>query len=162
MIQLPSLYGSMKAGTSLATRTPRVTPQASSRKPKRMALTGLSTLPLTIALVSSVSSLAQTTRNRVVSRTWASAIDDLPSILGESAGGGSVLHQITAYGSNGSAPFKRAILQSPGFEPDAGATKQTMRYSKALDGRPTSVTRASRPSKTSNGSLSTWLRESTR
>ncbi|KAK2052995.1 carboxylesterase [Colletotrichum caudatum] len=55
------------------------------------------------------------------------------TVLGESAGGGSVLHQITAYGSAGRAPFKRAILQSPGFEPNDGVTKQATRYNKALD-----------------------------
>ncbi|KAK2009748.1 carboxylesterase [Colletotrichum eremochloae] len=54
------------------------------------------------------------------------------TVLGESAGGGSILHQITAYGSTSGAPFKRAILQSPGFEPSAGATKPTSRYNKAL------------------------------
>ncbi|KZL79689.1 carboxylesterase family protein (secreted protein) [Colletotrichum incanum] len=55
------------------------------------------------------------------------------TVMGESAGGGSVLHQLTAYGSTSGAPFKRAILQSPGFEVNTGATKQTLRYNKALD-----------------------------
>ncbi|KAL2847166.1 alpha/beta-hydrolase [Aspergillus pseudoustus] len=41
------------------------------------------------------------------------------TVIGESAGGGSILHQITAYGgSNGPVPFQQAILQSPAFTPD--------------------------------------------
>ncbi|GFF59579.1 lipase 1 [Aspergillus udagawae] len=41
------------------------------------------------------------------------------TVIGESAGGGSILHQITAYGgSNGPVPFHQAILQSPAFTPD--------------------------------------------
>lgn len=40
------------------------------------------------------------------------------TVFGESAGGGSIMHQITAYGGlNGSAPFQQAVPQSPGFEP---------------------------------------------
>ncbi|EMD00258.1 hypothetical protein BAUCODRAFT_145551 [Baudoinia panamericana UAMH 10762] len=40
------------------------------------------------------------------------------TVFGESAGGGSIMHQITAYGGrNGSAPFQQAIPQSPGFAP---------------------------------------------
>ncbi|KKA20555.1 Uncharacterized protein T310_5419 [Rasamsonia emersonii CBS 393.64] len=40
------------------------------------------------------------------------------TIMGESAGAGSIMHQITAYGGvKGPAPFQRAILQSPGFFP---------------------------------------------
>ncbi|KAK1992637.1 carboxylesterase [Colletotrichum falcatum] len=54
------------------------------------------------------------------------------TVLGESAGGGSVLHQITAYGSAGRAPFARAVLQSPGFEPNAGPVKQAQRYDNVL------------------------------
>jgi len=38
------------------------------------------------------------------------------TVFGESAGGGSIMHQITAYGgANGSAPFQQAIPQSPGW-----------------------------------------------
>ncbi|OAL40293.1 hypothetical protein AYO20_00029 [Fonsecaea nubica] len=40
------------------------------------------------------------------------------TVFGQSAGAGSIMHQITAYGGlKGPAPFQRAILQSPGFEP---------------------------------------------
>ena len=44
--------------------------------------------------------------------------------MGESAGGGSVLHHITAFGSIGEAPFQQAILQSPGFQPMPNAKFQ--------------------------------------
>ena len=40
------------------------------------------------------------------------------TVFGESAGGGSIMHQITAYGgANGPVPFQQAIPQSPGFQP---------------------------------------------
>lgn len=38
------------------------------------------------------------------------------TVMGESAGGSSILHQITAYGGQ-KAPFNQAILQSPAFIP---------------------------------------------
>ena len=39
------------------------------------------------------------------------------TVIGESAGGGSIMHQITAFGGlKGPAPFQQAILQSPGFQ----------------------------------------------
>lgn len=39
------------------------------------------------------------------------------TVFGESAGGGSIEHQITAYGGERPAPFQQAIVQSPGFIP---------------------------------------------
>jgi carboxylesterase type B len=40
------------------------------------------------------------------------------TVMGESAGAGSILHQITAYGgTRGGSPFQQAILQSPGWVP---------------------------------------------
>jgi carboxylesterase type B len=39
------------------------------------------------------------------------------TLMGESAGGGSIMHQITAYGGAVPAPFQQAIPQSPGFGP---------------------------------------------
>jgi carboxylesterase type B len=43
---------------------------------------------------------------------------DRVTVFGESAGGGSIEHQITAYGGNkGPVPFAQAIMQSPGFQP---------------------------------------------
>ena len=39
------------------------------------------------------------------------------TVIGESAGGGSIMHQITAFGGlKGPAPFQQAVLQSPGFQ----------------------------------------------
>lgn len=49
------------------------------------------------------------------------------TVIGESAGGGSIMHQITAFGGlaeNGKAPFQQAILQSPGFQPVASNFQQ--------------------------------------
>lgn len=40
------------------------------------------------------------------------------TVMGESAGGGSIMHQMTAYGGNaGPSPFQQAIVQSPGWVP---------------------------------------------
>ena len=39
------------------------------------------------------------------------------TVIGESAGGGSIMHQITAFGGlKGPVPFQQAILQSPAFQ----------------------------------------------
>ncbi|KAH0543889.1 hypothetical protein FGG08_001790 [Glutinoglossum americanum] len=47
------------------------------------------------------------------------------TVFGQSAGGGSILHQITAYGgAKGKVPFQQAILQSPGFQPYPGNWQQ--------------------------------------
>ncbi|KAJ5206443.1 Carboxylesterase type B [Penicillium cf. griseofulvum] len=47
------------------------------------------------------------------------------TVMGESAGAGSILHQITAYGGKrGSVPFQQAILQSPGWVPIIGEEQQ--------------------------------------
>ncbi|KAJ9606204.1 hypothetical protein H2200_009165 [Cladophialophora chaetospira] len=39
------------------------------------------------------------------------------TVMGESAGGGSIVHQITAYGGQRGVPFQQAIPQSPGYLP---------------------------------------------
>jgi len=39
------------------------------------------------------------------------------TVLGESAGGGSIMHQITAYGGVEEAPFQQAVPQSPAWQP---------------------------------------------
>ncbi|OAP56007.1 hypothetical protein AYL99_10159 [Fonsecaea erecta] len=39
------------------------------------------------------------------------------TVMGESAGGGSIVHQITAYGGQQGVPFQQAIPQSPGYLP---------------------------------------------
>jgi len=41
------------------------------------------------------------------------------TVMGESAGGGSIVHQLTAYGGQKGVPFQRAIPQSPGYLPTA-------------------------------------------
>lgn len=42
---------------------------------------------------------------------------DQVTIMGQSAGGGSAMHQITAYGGKKPVPFQRAVVQSPGWLP---------------------------------------------
>lgn len=49
------------------------------------------------------------------------------TVMGESAGGGSIMHQITAYGGNKPSPFQRAIIQSPGLTPTVSQFKQENR-----------------------------------
>ncbi|KAI9055325.1 hypothetical protein LZ554_000285 [Drepanopeziza brunnea f. sp. 'monogermtubi'] len=39
------------------------------------------------------------------------------TVMGESAGGGSIMHHITSYAGMGSVPFQQAIPQSPAFQP---------------------------------------------
>ncbi|RDW57034.1 hypothetical protein BP6252_13906 [Coleophoma cylindrospora] len=39
------------------------------------------------------------------------------TVMGESAGGASIMHQITAYGGQRGTAFQQAIVQSPGFSP---------------------------------------------
>lgn len=47
------------------------------------------------------------------------------TVFGQSAGAGSILHQITAYGgAKGPVPFQRAILNSPGFQPYPSSYQQ--------------------------------------
>jgi len=50
---------------------------------------------------------------------------DRVTVFGQSAGAGSIMHQITAYGGlRGKVPFQQAILQSPGFQPYPGNWQQ--------------------------------------
>jgi carboxylesterase type B len=43
------------------------------------------------------------------------------TVIGESAGAGSIMHQTTAFGgSRGPAPFQQAVIQSPAFRPVSG------------------------------------------
>jgi carboxylesterase type B len=39
------------------------------------------------------------------------------TVMGQSAGAGSIVHQVTAYGGQRESPFSQAIIQSPGFYP---------------------------------------------
>lgn len=51
------------------------------------------------------------------------------TVFGESAGGGSIVHQITAFGGEkGRAPFQQAIMESPGFTPPAGNLEQEQNF----------------------------------
>lgn len=53
--------------------------------------------------------------------------------MGQSAGGGSIQHQITAYGGlKGKVPFQQAIIQSPGFFPLPGNNQQETTYLQTL------------------------------
>lgn len=55
------------------------------------------------------------------------------TIFGESAGGGSVMHQITAYGGqNGPVPFAQALPQSPGFIPLVSNQQQEQTFREFL------------------------------
>lgn len=55
------------------------------------------------------------------------------TVFGESAGGGSIVFQITAFGGEkDKAPFQRAILQSPGFIPTSGNHEQEENFQKFL------------------------------
>ncbi|KAG8166539.1 hypothetical protein KVR01_002228 [Diaporthe batatas] len=56
------------------------------------------------------------------------------TIMGESAGGGSILHHITAYGGKKDAPqFQRAILQSPAYVPRPYSSQAKGSYSTFLN-----------------------------
>ena len=55
------------------------------------------------------------------------------TVMGQSAGGGSVMHQITAYGGQRtSSPFSQAILQSPGFYPVTSNAVMEAKYDLVL------------------------------
>ena len=55
------------------------------------------------------------------------------TVFGESAGGGSIQHQITAYGGNkGPAPFAQAIMQSPGYQPVVSNSEQEQTFNSYL------------------------------
>ncbi|KAF2018367.1 acetylcholinesterase precursor [Aaosphaeria arxii CBS 175.79] len=59
---------------------------------------------------------------------------DRVTVFGESAGGGSIMHQITAYGgSQGPAPFQRAIPQSPGWLPVSSQLQQEDAFQRLLN-----------------------------
>lgn len=56
------------------------------------------------------------------------------TIMGESAGGGSILHHITAYGGKKDAPqFQQAILQSPAYVPRPYASQAEDSFSVFLE-----------------------------
>ena len=51
---------------------------------------------------------------------------DRVTVMGESAGGGSIMHHITACGDGEKAPFQHAILQSPAFQPTLPSQEKDM------------------------------------
>ncbi|KAI8939663.1 hypothetical protein NX059_003420 [Plenodomus lindquistii] len=56
------------------------------------------------------------------------------TVVGESAGGGSIMHQITAYGgTKGKAPFQQAVPQSPGFAAVQSVVQQEDTFQKYLE-----------------------------
>ncbi|KAH8759431.1 acetylcholinesterase precursor [Diaporthe sp. PMI_573] len=56
------------------------------------------------------------------------------TVMGESAGGGSILHHITAYGGTKDAPqFQQAILQSPAYVPRPYASQAEDSFSVFLE-----------------------------
>jgi carboxylesterase type B len=56
------------------------------------------------------------------------------TVFGQSAGAGSILHQMTAYGGmKGPVPFQRAILNSPGFQPYPSSYQQNQLFRQYLD-----------------------------
>jgi carboxylesterase type B len=58
------------------------------------------------------------------------------TVFGESAGGGSIVHQITAFGGlqgDGKVPFQRAIMQSPGFLPIPSLFQQEETFNTFLE-----------------------------
>ncbi|EME77640.1 uncharacterized protein MYCFIDRAFT_191094 [Pseudocercospora fijiensis CIRAD86] len=54
------------------------------------------------------------------------------TLIGESAGGGSIMHQITAFGGQKPIAFQQAILQSPGFQPYVSTVEQEKVYNAYL------------------------------
>jgi acetylcholinesterase len=55
------------------------------------------------------------------------------TVFGESAGGGSIMHQITAWGGlKGKAPFQQAVPQSPGWSPVQSNVQTESKYEKLL------------------------------
>jgi len=56
------------------------------------------------------------------------------TVFGQSAGAGSIMHQITAYGGREChSPFQQAILQSPGFQPFPGHWEQDQLFQTFLN-----------------------------
>lgn len=53
---------------------------------------------------------------------------DRITVMGESAGAGSIMHHLTAYGGTQKAPFGQAIIQSPAFAPYSGPDVQDENY----------------------------------
>lgn len=57
---------------------------------------------------------------------------DRVTVIGESAGGGSIMHQITAFNGMQGTPFAQAIPQSPGFVPITSSLEQETTFNTFL------------------------------
>lgn len=60
------------------------------------------------------------------------------TVFGESAGGGSIMHHLTASDGTKKAPFKRALIQSPGFQTVLdlpGIWNRTLKTASEISGR---------------------------
>ena len=58
---------------------------------------------------------------------------DRVTVLGESAGGGSIIHHLTAYGGQDTPPFQQAISQSGAFQPLVSDQKDDNVYARLLE-----------------------------
>lgn len=54
------------------------------------------------------------------------------TLMGESAGGGSVTHQVLAFGGKRKVPFHRAVIQSPGLVPSTSPQEQDSVFARVL------------------------------
>ncbi|PVH86075.1 alpha/beta-hydrolase [Cadophora sp. DSE1049] len=54
------------------------------------------------------------------------------TLMGESAGGGSVTHQVLAFGGKVKAPFHRAVIQSPAVVPSTSPKEQESVFARVL------------------------------
>jgi carboxylesterase type B len=54
------------------------------------------------------------------------------TVFGESAGAGSIMHQITAFGGRSEIQFQNAVLQSPAFAPTLSNHQQEAFYNDFL------------------------------
>ncbi|EME40268.1 hypothetical protein DOTSEDRAFT_74915 [Dothistroma septosporum NZE10] len=55
------------------------------------------------------------------------------TVMGQSAGAGSLMHHVTAFGGQLSAPFQQAIIQSPGFQATTVEAQQEAAYNTFLN-----------------------------
>lgn len=62
------------------------------------------------------------------------------TVMGESAGAGSIMHHITSYGGDGNVPFQQAIPQSPAFQPIVPAQSEV--FFKEVLGNASLITQA--------------------
>lgn len=79
------------------------------------------------------------------------------TVMGESAGGGSTIHQVTAYGGmKGKVPFQQAIIQSGAFLPVPTNNRQENIFQKFLSLSGVSNLQAARGLSTQKLQLVNW------